>query len=588
MLNSIKDMIKQKKLFQEAAELLLEDEQLDDSILLNEEPMIPETFTEDDDEPSLPEVDDEEHDDDEPEKEDNDSEKDSDDDDDDKDDDGEKPEEKPDESDEDDIMNAPMSDDLPEPVSAATQEPISSDDTANILSMEIDLATNTPTDVLPTPPASAVDALEGEDDILSQRVDSGFGRESSDTYEAGKINFADNLGTNVSKEDKEKINKIVADGIKNKIKNAPTSSLSILDDDSSSDAPKNESFDLLDSEDDEEFTESNQFAGMTFKDLYTKAKDIMNKISKKLKNVVKMEAFEEFEDLELLEEKAAMTESRYNALVARADALEKKYRDIKKELRPIIKEYKNSGISIAIMLLDNMIRMYRSTTRSVANASLEDKIKAMNDLAIDGNNLGPSTPDATIVGVKRIKSIKPNTDVDTKWISLNDSNALEMMIYLLTDICKVGKALINADKAGVLKDSLANDVITDKGSEWLKNNPHPWRSVKESGDLLSEAITIGGSDDSSSDVPDADMGSGTPKDNTVTSAVKDKLNEINSDDQPAEEPELFPDDDSSTDDNSSDNSSDGAPVDKAELLKKLSKLTNGIEDAKMAVMKAIK
>ena len=126
MLNAIKELINQKHAFQEAADLILENDDLDDSIILNEGP------------DEIPE---------------------------------------PNESDEIPTEDAPIgNDELPEPISSTTGEPaqIGDDD---LLSVEIDLATNTPKDILPTPPASASDAVSDDDDILNQRIDSGFGND---------------------------------------------------------------------------------------------------------------------------------------------------------------------------------------------------------------------------------------------------------------------------------------------------------------------------------------------------------------------------------------------------------------------------
>lgn len=132
MLNGIKSLINQKKNFMEAADLLLENDELDDSIILSEKPI----DTED--------------------------------------------EKKPDEVEPTEVMPAKegelnSDEGLPTPVGAQTGEPITGD-TTDILSAEIDLATNTMTDVLPTPPANAGDAVV-DDDILNQSIDSGFGEE---------------------------------------------------------------------------------------------------------------------------------------------------------------------------------------------------------------------------------------------------------------------------------------------------------------------------------------------------------------------------------------------------------------------------
>lgn len=83
---------------------------------------------------------------------------------------------------EDDIMNQPvdMDDTLPTPVGAQTDEPVNDDN--DILSMTIDMGSNTPSDILPVPPASAADAVpDDSDDIMNQRVDSGFSGETNVT-----------------------------------------------------------------------------------------------------------------------------------------------------------------------------------------------------------------------------------------------------------------------------------------------------------------------------------------------------------------------------------------------------------------------
>ena len=147
MLNTIKNIIKEKKVFQEAAELILEDEAIDDSIILGDDDSYPEEDAEDEKKPE------EKHED-----EDNTS---------------EEPVEEPKE----DLLDAPLDDPstpgetLPEPVGVQTNEPAEAGDDI-ILSTEIDLNTNTPNDTLPTPPVNAADAVEGETD--NARVNSGF------------------------------------------------------------------------------------------------------------------------------------------------------------------------------------------------------------------------------------------------------------------------------------------------------------------------------------------------------------------------------------------------------------------------------
>lgn len=127
MLNTIKELIGKQKVYQEAADLLLENEDLDDAIILNEGP----------EEIENPDIKDEE------------------------------PVNEP----ENPVV--PGNDDLPEPVGKQTGEPIEAG-VDDILGIELDLATNTQKDVLPTPPVNAGEAI-ADDDILSQKIDSGFG-----------------------------------------------------------------------------------------------------------------------------------------------------------------------------------------------------------------------------------------------------------------------------------------------------------------------------------------------------------------------------------------------------------------------------
>lgn len=178
MLNGIKSMINAKKSFQEAAEIILEDASganLDDLIVLGEDTDLPE-----------PDEDDVNNDNDnnvKNEPEDNSSN------------DNIIPEDNnktDDNSSNDGIMDTPITDNegdgleeplpipgddtLPTPVGKQTGEPIT--DTDDILNVSIDLKSNTVNDVLPVPPSNAGEAI-ASDDILSQKIDSGFGNEEN-------------------------------------------------------------------------------------------------------------------------------------------------------------------------------------------------------------------------------------------------------------------------------------------------------------------------------------------------------------------------------------------------------------------------
>ena len=134
MLNMLKSMINEKKSFMESSQqdaLIMEDnEALDDSIVLNEEP------------DEIPEEN--------------------------------KPEEKPETT-----PAEQPAEPLPEPIGAQTGEPAKLGDD-DLLSQEIDLGTNTPKDTLPVPPAGASDAVV-DDNLLDQPIDSGFGAEPTPT-----------------------------------------------------------------------------------------------------------------------------------------------------------------------------------------------------------------------------------------------------------------------------------------------------------------------------------------------------------------------------------------------------------------------
>jgi len=193
MLNTIKGIINQKKDFLEAAEIILEDgmgSSLDDLIVLGEEgDVAPEEspVIENDNEPEEPKEDEN------PKEDDNNQDDDV--------------MDQPVDVDEpaspepvnDDMTNEPIDDSelaepvvgggeenpiplpgddsLPEPVSNVTGEPVADD---GILSMELDLGSNTPKDVLPVPPNNAGDVISGDEDVTSQRIDSGFGGEETE------------------------------------------------------------------------------------------------------------------------------------------------------------------------------------------------------------------------------------------------------------------------------------------------------------------------------------------------------------------------------------------------------------------------
>lgn len=179
MLQSIKQMINQKKAFVEAAELILEDDKIDDAIVLsdNDDENDLDDKPEEKDSPEELSTPEEKHE--EEEEDPNDPEANVD----------HSHEELPDDmtkdQDQNDILNMSLDDDLPTPVGAQTGEPanIGTDD---ILSTEIDLATNTPIDTLPTPPSGAADAVQS-DSIMNMEIPSGFGEDAPTDGGTGDI-----------------------------------------------------------------------------------------------------------------------------------------------------------------------------------------------------------------------------------------------------------------------------------------------------------------------------------------------------------------------------------------------------------------
>lgn len=152
MLNMIKNIIKEKKAYQESAEIIMEDDKLDDSIILGDTEEVKggeEVPAADPEEPE------------------------------------EKPEEKPAEDPDPTIEQPPVEN--PEPAPA---------DTSGILSTDIDLLTNTSTDTLPVPPVSASDTVD-TDDILNTSIDSGFGDEPTEPVKSDTSSEEDILSASI-------------------------------------------------------------------------------------------------------------------------------------------------------------------------------------------------------------------------------------------------------------------------------------------------------------------------------------------------------------------------------------------------------
>ena len=154
MLSAIKAMIAKKEAFQESVSIIVEDansaQNLDDLIVLGEDSDI-ELPGEDDSDDEDPGINDNTGDN-EPKEDDEDDEEDN--------------------NEDDDLMNDQTNqDDIPTPIGRQTSEPVI-DDIDDLMKVEIDLKSNTSSDILPVPPSNAGEAIA--DDIMNHRVDSGF------------------------------------------------------------------------------------------------------------------------------------------------------------------------------------------------------------------------------------------------------------------------------------------------------------------------------------------------------------------------------------------------------------------------------
>jgi len=157
MLNTIRDLINQKREFMESAAILYEDMteiNLDDNQLFSEAEDDEEDLSEDDADGEEDDDDDEED---------------------------ETPEGE--ENEMDGIMNSPLDVDavggeeqLPAPAEIPAQDDI------DLMDVTVDLRSNTVTDVLPVPPMNASDALT--DDVMSVKISSGFGDDDATGSEA--------------------------------------------------------------------------------------------------------------------------------------------------------------------------------------------------------------------------------------------------------------------------------------------------------------------------------------------------------------------------------------------------------------------
>ena len=153
-------------------------------------------------------------------------------------------------------------------------------------------------------------------------------------------------------------------------------------------------------------------------------------------------------------------------------------------------------------------------------------------------------------------------------IELGNDDLLSVTIDLksntMTDVLP-----IPPDNAG---EAVNDDILSTRVDSGFEEK-------EPTSDTFSEAISLGGDDNNSSteendDTNEASDDTASKEENDVTSAVKDKVAEVDGEDEPR-------------DDGSDDDLGGGASSAKEELMKKLSSITKSLEDAKNAVLKSL-
>ena len=594
MLNAIKELINEKKTIMESADLILEDDQLDDSIILGEEASEPEDTSEptDDIEEASDNKDDEEV----PFKDEKDKSEEKDEenttDEEENDlmdapmDNGEEDNEAPtddgsDNSSEADIIDSPVDDNhsdnpvpetddiLDQPVDSTPED--SSDPLDDILSTEINLKTNTMSDILPTPPAHAADAVPSDDDLMNQRIDSGFGSDSNTLPETNPTNLP-------VQEDDDFMDQSLDD----------TSDI----DDTEVGVGTEEGEDIpVDDSDDGSMTES--------------AKDVMKSLSDRMKAATKK--IKELNTKETPEE----------AFMALVNSMPKPIKENNEfgEIDDILNEgFSWKDLSPKQRALKKMAERSKNYLASVKKTNDEFNQIVKDIDALDGYN----KPSKDIN--QKISDAKKLVEIQERYAKVSETR--KKMLDKARDLNKQSKEnLSDSDLNSYIRDMESIykviDMLKNKLDDLLEQEDELKAKMSHNestemnydySDLLVEAITLGDEGSADSTLSDEDAPTETQEapaevssdetpteetptetqeapseeasdeqapdeENSVTSAVKDKVAEAETND------------DSTTPESQETAKANEGSV---EILKKLASLTKGIEEAKKAVMDKIK
>ncbi len=405
-----------------------------------------------------------------------------------------------------DIMDneiEPFPDDgLPTIIGKQTGEPANIPN--DILDAEIDLSSNTLKDILPVPPSNAEESIAG-DDILNQRVDSGF-EESFDVFE---------IYESMSPDEKEKFKRIKAN-ISDLIKDIKK---------------------LLKENLKSELKEINEDRGLFKKIPYYSAKRIgigTKKGPKFIKNkLIKKELMEEdLEDTELNK----FTENFRIWIQFTIDGAHMKKRD-----NDIFNMYNDA--------------IYQSLDSLVSSGKINKNPRNANSLVLVLVNDYKTTYNFPLAVSKEY--ILNGVDKSfTEFLSIDKLSCLYSMIYE-----SISSSFESEDF--MVESNGFDDFWSKYFSEGISLNGNDNDNDSESQNTSPEQENDNSTDDNTSEGNSEDTSSENEDENDVTTAVKDKVSEIDTDFE--------------------DETMGSSPSNK-ELFKKLSDITKTVEDVKKIVI----
>lgn len=548
MLNSIKGLIQSKKAYMEAAQLIMEDTEIDDSIVLGEEPeesTIPAEVKEVKTDETVVEPTEDVH-------------------------------KEPEVSEEEPAVvpvENPIIGDLPTPAAAPSGEEIP-DDSVNLMTAEIDLATNTQTDVLPVPPANAADAVEDPD---AQVVDSGFsGEEEKAPIEDTQALMTDPVdepaavGSDiVSQEAPAEESSLVEEKVCGNCESKEGSEEKVEEK-----CESTEVIDLLsESMDDDNFNEYVVYIPCFYYTWYCEVM-IKNDVlegddDEVIKNLTKL-AKKSRRPMQKAVNNSIKEENKERGLFHKLPPTNVWFAgkkgaifpgmSVKKKIKDAVKNGdKNIKLYITVYT-ETTLPMSKEAKSSIASAitkGIRNEVADSEWLTMDANE------SFALVDSGENKEKNQFADFDNKIFDV-DYEAPESEVK-------------KESAENIMDNPIDEDKVEKKITAIEDENKKVSSEVKnESAGLMTEAISLG--DEQVEDGnEDAGTGEGSSEDagtapdegqeNEVTSAVKDKVEEITSDDAP-----------------SADDQNNANEI----LMKKLSALTKSIEDAKALVLKGIK